>query len=247
LPLAWPGDELQKRSPDLISAGERAAVWIGCAVCEARVTSLLNTFKQSLAELKARDLDPEEDLEEHLGGSRSLCEMKDLAKLMQAQGFEVVGHANGSASLARRNDGDTPSYSNRIEQGSFHYKSFAVQRACAAVFRRGFDVIASSVAAAYNTSVNRGDSDMEMLVVLGRAARRGCHSTPTCRQEDRRRAEAMGARPEGEPAEATPKRQWAVDVKPGGLSGSGGGRAEVPSPPPAPSRKRRRREVTAEL
>lgn len=206
--VVWPPDVVQRRTRELENAGRRAATWVACPVCEALAFSVAEEMRKNLLQLEARgeDLDGD-DMEEMLGGPRELCKMSRLAKLMRAQGLEVATHENNaSASLLRRRDNRVPLYTDKLEEGAFHYKSFGVQRACTRLFRLGFEQVAGEVAAAYRRTRRR--PEVEVLMAIGSAGRTGCLRAPACLEERNRRGDSGHLPPGRGPrvAEGAPRR-----------------------------------------
>lgn len=167
-----------------------------------------------MVELSARGEDLNE-FEEKLGGTREVCKMKTLAKLMRAQGLEVATHDfNMSASLLPRRQG-IPFYTDKLSTTEFHYKSSAVQMACSKVFNQGFHEIAAEAANVYKRVSQQGLPEVQMIMALARAAKSGCSKVRPCIDERRNRAKMREpSRPDDTVAEA-------VADTPGNLYGEG--------------------------
>jgi len=183
---AWPRETFAEKSDELVGAGQRLSKWLVCSVCKARVTSLSDAFRKAAMEMAARGLEGEDDVEDRLGGVKNICKMKDLATLLRTQRLEVVLGADGTASMKSYKHGPEPKYLDAIEKDKFHYKSYAVQRACTSVFRAGLSDILSGVLQTVRAAGQRGDDEALVLMSIGSTARMLCERVKPCRQETAR-------------------------------------------------------------
>eukprot|EP00930_Biecheleria_cincta_P014934 TRINITY_DN12636_c0_g1_i1.p1 TRINITY_DN12636_c0_g1~~TRINITY_DN12636_c0_g1_i1.p1 ORF type:complete len:155 (+),score=20.55 TRINITY_DN12636_c0_g1_i1:204-668(+) len=149
--------------------------------------SLLGKFKEAAERIAGFGNELAEELESHVGSARALCKMSDLAGLLRAQRLEVAVHGNGSASMQPTHQGHMPIYTDKILQGRFHYKSFAVQKACTAIFREGMPEIAEAVSKSYMDAKQRSATVPTLMTSMGAAARQSCERVRACQAEKRLR------------------------------------------------------------
>lgn len=182
----WPTAGIGQRTSDRVSAGKQAAKYIACGVCEERLMELFVTLVPGPG-----DRLPDEDsvtqfldgdgLGDALGDAKSVCEMRDLAKLFRSRRMEVQTNPDGSAVLSKVGVDSPPPFYEEINKSelAFHWKSFAVQHACTETFRRDGDAVAKEVIDAYRRGEDSPGEEPGQRLAM--AAKAGCRRAKTCR------------------------------------------------------------------
>lgn len=176
----WPDEGMGQRTPERVSAGKRAAKYIACNVCEERVLALIPP---------GGDLDMispvvENNLGDWIGDTKGLCEMRGLANLFRNRRLEVKTKPDGSAVLATvQSSSKIPFYEEiNTSELAFHWKSFAVQHACAETFRRDGDAITRGFEKAYaKITGEHGATAEDIMRELLLAARKACGQAKMCK------------------------------------------------------------------